>query len=128
MARSKNRQFKRTGVRTPTGPPLKLNPQWGSRRMAQLDGRQVKCCTYDRGERWISALDNLPLLVRRRLADARYNICPTCMSIDTRNNGAPTLKLYFAVIEAIERVLEQAERRPCGWPATAASHRTCSEC
>jgi hypothetical protein len=58
-----------------------------------------------------SHLDNLPSLVRRRLADARYNICPTCVDIDTRNNGAPTLKLYFAVIEAIERVLDQAEKR-----------------
>jgi hypothetical protein len=45
------------------------------------------------------------------LADARYNICPTCTDIDTRRNGEPTLKLYFTVIEAIERVLEQAERR-----------------
>jgi hypothetical protein len=79
--------------------------------MARLDGRQVKCCTYDPGEVWIHTLDNLPSLVRRRLADARYNICPTCVDIDTRNNGAPTLKLYFAVIEAIERVLDQAEKR-----------------
>src|SRR5262249_60695494 len=69
------------------------------------------CCTYDRGELWIHALDDLPLLVRRRLADAHYNICPTCVAIDTCNNGVPTLKLYFAVIEAIERVLDQAERR-----------------
>ncbi len=79
--------------------------------MARLDGRQVKCCTYDPGEVWIHTLDNLPSLVRRHLADARYNICPTCVDIDTRNNGAPTLKLYFAVIEAIERVLDQAEKR-----------------
>jgi hypothetical protein len=74
-------------VRTPPPPPIKLSPEWGSKRMARLDGRQVKCCTYDPGEVWIHTLDNLPSLVRRRLADARYNICPTCVDIDTRNNG-----------------------------------------
>jgi hypothetical protein len=31
--------------------------------------------------------------------------------MDTRRNGKPTIKLYFAVIEAIERVLDQGERR-----------------
>ena len=111
MARRKNRSSKRTPVRAPTAPPIRLNPQWGSRRMARLDGRQVKCCTYDPGEVWIHTLDNLPSLVRRRLADARYNICPTCVDIDTRNNGAPTLTLYFAVIAAIERTLDRAEQR-----------------
>jgi hypothetical protein len=30
--------------------------------------------------------------------------------MDTRMNGAPTIKLYFAVIEAIERVLDRGER------------------
>ena len=90
---------------------IKLNPVWGSRRMAVLDGRQVRCTTFDEGSVWIHGLDELPLSVRRRLATSRFNICPTCVDIDTRNNGAPTLKLYFAVIEAIERMLDQAERR-----------------
>jgi hypothetical protein len=31
--------------------------------------------------------------------------------MDTRRNGVPTIKLYFTVIAAIERVLDQAERR-----------------
>ena len=90
---------------------IKLNPEWGSRRMAALDGRQVRCTTFDEGSVWIHGLDELPPSVRRRLADARYNICPTCVNIDVRRNGAPTLKLYFAVIDAIERTLDQAERR-----------------
>jgi hypothetical protein len=30
--------------------------------------------------------------------------------MDVARNGPPTLKLYFAVIEAIERVLDQGER------------------
>jgi hypothetical protein len=31
--------------------------------------------------------------------------------MDVRRNGPPTLKLYFSVIEAIERVLDRAERQ-----------------
>jgi hypothetical protein len=31
--------------------------------------------------------------------------------MDARRNGKPTITLYFAVIEAIERVLDEAERR-----------------
>jgi len=79
--------------------------------MAMLDGRQVKCTTFDEGSVWIHGLDTLPLAVRRRLATSRFNICPTCVDIDTRRNGTPTIKLYFVVIASIERVLEQAERR-----------------
>jgi hypothetical protein len=121
MAGRKNRRFKRAAVRTrpiPTQPvrilnvpPIKLDPLWGSKRMAVLDGRQVRCLTFDEGSVWIHGLDELPLLVRRRLADARHNICPTCVDIETRNSGAPTLNLYFAVIEGIERMLDRAERR-----------------
>ena len=121
MAGRKNRRFKRAPVRTrpiPTQPvrilsvpPIKLDPLWGSKRMAVLDGRQVRCLTFDEGSVWIHELDNLPPPVRRRLANSRFNICPTCVDIDTRNNGAPTLKLYFAVIEAIERALDRAEQR-----------------
>jgi hypothetical protein len=93
------------------GSGIKLNPEWSSKRMALLDGRQVKCCTYDPGDVWIHDLDVLPRLVRRRLADARYNVCPTCLSIDVHNNGPPTLSLFFRVLEAIERTLDQAEQR-----------------
>jgi len=92
-------------------PSIKLNPIWSSKRMTALDGRQVRCTTFDEGSVWIHGLDKLPLSVRRRLANSRFNICPTCVDIDTRRSGAPTLKLYFAVIEAIERTLDQAERR-----------------
>ena len=91
--------------------PIKLNPVWSSKRMAVLDGRQVRCTTFDEGAVWIHGLDKLPPPVRRRLANSRFNICPTCVLQDARRNGAPTIKLYFAVIEAIERVLDRAERR-----------------
>jgi hypothetical protein len=79
--------------------------------MAVLDGRQVRCTTFDEGSVWLHGLDKLPFPVRRRLANSRFNICPTCVDMDTRRNGAPTIKLYFTVIEAIERVLDQGERR-----------------
>ena len=79
--------------------------------MAILDGRQVRCTTFDEGSRWIHGLDELPPAVRRRLANSRFNICPTCVAMDTRRNGKPSLAIYFAVIEAIERTLERAERR-----------------
>ena len=111
VAKRKNRRLKRTPVLAPALPPVRLNPEWGSKRMARLDGRQVKCTTFDPGDVWIHTLDRLPPLVRRRLADARFNICPTCVDIDVRSNGAPSLKLYFAVIDAIERTLDRAERR-----------------
>jgi len=111
MAKRKNRRLKRTPVLAPALPLVRLNPEWGSKRMAMLDGRQVKCTTFDPGDVWIHTLDRLPPLVRRRLADARFNICPTCVDIDVRSNGAPTHQLYFAVIDAIERTLDRAERR-----------------
>src|SRR5262245_53092272 len=110
MAKRKNRQSKRSNVRTPITPPIKLDPVWTSKRMAVLDGRQVRCMTFDEGYVWVGEIDNLPPLVRRRLADACFNICPTCVRIETCNNGTPTLKLYFAVIEAIERTLDRAEQ------------------
>jgi hypothetical protein len=90
---------------------IKLNPIWASKKMAVLDGRQVRCMTFDEGSVWIHALDELPPPVRRRLANGRFNICPTCTSIETVRNGPPSLRLYFAVIEAIEDTLERAERR-----------------
>jgi len=90
---------------------IKLNPIWGSKRMAALDDRQVRCTTFDEGSVWIHRLDSLPRPVRRRLANSRFNICPTCVAIDARRNGTPNLKLYFAVIDAIERTLDRAEQR-----------------
>ena len=90
---------------------IKLNPIWSSRRMVALDGRQVRCTTFDEGSVWIHALDELPPPVRRRLANSRFNICPTCVDIDTRSNGAPSLRLYFSVIAEIEHTLDRAEQR-----------------
>jgi hypothetical protein len=57
--------------------------------------------------------DRLPSPVRRRLAASRHNICPACMSEEaqtaarTQRLKRPTLAIYFAVIEVIERKLNE---------------------
>ena len=91
---------------------IRLNPIWSSKRMAVLDGRQVRCTTFDSGYVWIHELDQLPAAVRRRLANSRYNICPTRITNDARHNSkTPNIAVYFRVIEAIEDALDRAERR-----------------
>jgi hypothetical protein len=111
MVVRKKQRSKRTLVRIQTTAPIRLDPVWCSKRMATLDGRQVRCVTFDEGSVWIHGLDDLPQLVRRRLADSRHNICPTCVHIETCNNGPSTVALYFRVIEAIEDTLDRAEQR-----------------
>jgi hypothetical protein len=72
--------------------------------------------TFDEGSVWIHGLDDLPQPVRRRLAESVHNICPTCVGMETRRVAAerglrrPTVSLYFEVITAIERKLEQPVR------------------
>jgi hypothetical protein len=83
------------------------------RRAADPEGRQVKCLTSDAGHIWMPSYDHLPSPVRRRLAESRFNICAACLDIDAhtaaskRGQRKPTVAIYFAVIEAIERELEQ---------------------
>jgi hypothetical protein len=81
---------------------------------ADLDGRQVKCLIASGGHLWMRGyFDRLPSPVRRRLADSAHNICPACMSEEPARVAAaqrlkrPTLSVYFAVIEAIERKLDK---------------------
>jgi hypothetical protein len=94
---------------------VKLNPIWGSKRMAALDGRQVRCTTFDEGSVWIHDLDKLPTPVRRRLAEGVFNLCPTCVYMDARHEARrrgllkPTVAVYFDVIRAIERILKSGE-------------------
>jgi hypothetical protein len=63
------------------------------------------------GSEWIHGLDELPPPVRRRLAESVFNICPTCVDIDARNEASarglrgPTIAVYFDVIAAVERQL-----------------------
>jgi hypothetical protein len=79
---------------------------------ADLDGRQVKCLIASEGHTWMrSYFDRLPSPVRRRLANSAHNICAACVTEETqratqmRRLKRPTLSIYFAVIDAIERKL-----------------------
>ena len=79
---------------------------------ADLDGRQVKCLIASDGHLWMRGyFDRLPSPVRQRLAASTHNICAACMSEEAQRVAAtqhlkrPTLSIYFAVIDAIERML-----------------------
>lgn len=77
------------------------------------DEKQVLCLTADAGHVWIHCYDRLPPPVRRRLAESVFNICPACMDIEAhrtataRGLSRPTIRIYFRVIEAIERKLNE---------------------
>jgi hypothetical protein len=85
---------------------------------ADLDGRQVKCLTLDAGHVWIHYYDRLPPPVRHRLAESVFNICPACLSSEAEDMAAaqrlkrPTIAIYLAVIEAIERQLDGDNEAP----------------
>jgi hypothetical protein len=73
-----------------------------------LEGRQVLCLTADEGHVWMHYFDALPPVVRRRMAQSPFNICPACMDIEARKVAArrrPTVNTYLGVIAAIERLL-----------------------
>ena len=77
---------------------------------ANLDGRQVKCLIASQGHFWMKGyFDRLPTAVRRRLAESNFNICPACMDEEARRTarGRPTISMYFAMIETIERKLRE---------------------
>ena len=81
---------------------------------AGLEGRQVKCLIASEGHLWMRGyFDRLPRMVRQRLAESAFNICPACMAEEAqqaafqRNETKPSVATYFAVIEAIERRLDQ---------------------
>jgi hypothetical protein len=76
------------------------------------EGRQVKCLTADEGHVWIHCYDSLPVPVRQRLANGRFNICPACLQIDAQCMARgqrlkrPTVAIYLAAIEIIEQKLD----------------------
>ena len=91
---------------------VKVRDDWrpGIEHRSSLEGRQVKCLTADEGHVWMHCHDRLPSAVRRRLAESRFNLCPACVVIDARSASQrrePSIATYFAVIEAIERKLNQ---------------------
>jgi hypothetical protein len=81
---------------------------------ADLEARQVKCLIASQGHLWMQGyFDRLPSVVRHRLAESAFNICPACMEKEAhaaarqRKENKPSVGTYFRVIEAIERKLKQ---------------------
>ena len=79
---------------------------------AEPEGRQIKCLIASRGRLWIRGyFDRLPSVVRQRLAESAFNICPACMDEEVhtaarqRKETEPSVGTYFRVIEAIEQKL-----------------------
>jgi hypothetical protein len=86
---------------------------WASEIQSRSEqGRQIKCLTAHDGWRWMPTFDNLPPIVRQRLARSPFNICAECMAIAARQRSAkPSIKIYVETIEAIEREMNQDKRR-----------------
>jgi hypothetical protein len=81
---------------------------------AELEGRQVKCLIASEGHLWMqSYFDRFPSVVRCRLAESTFNICPACMAKEAqmaarrRNETKPSVGTYLLVIKAIEQKLKQ---------------------
>ena len=76
---------------------------------ADLNGRQVKCLIASEGHLWMKGyFDRLPPVVRRRLAQSRFNICPACMDEEARRAASkPSADIYCAVIDSIEKKLSE---------------------
>jgi hypothetical protein len=93
---------------------MKVRSGWKSGKGLRIDpdGKQVRCLTADEGHVWMHCHDRLPPLVRRRLAESAFNLCPACMDIEAHHVAAarglrrPTVRIYLDVIDAIERQLD----------------------
>jgi hypothetical protein len=81
---------------------------------ADLEGRQVKCLIASEGHLWMrDYFDRFPSVVRRRLAESAFNICPACMDKEVhtaacqRKERKPSVGTYLLVIKTIEEKLKQ---------------------
>ena len=96
-----------------TAKPKATRRGWTPRmeQRADLNGRQIKCLIASEGHLWMrDYFDELPSVVRRRLAESRFNICPACMDLEARMAAPkPSVAVYFAVIESIEKKLGATE-------------------
>src|SRR5262245_39397140 len=100
----------------------KINPRWSPnmmrRRGSTHAAQQVRCLTGYQGSEWIHGVVELHLAVRQRLAESAHSICPSCAHMDACEEAAarglrrPTISVYFAVIDAIERRLTDGPAKP----------------
>jgi hypothetical protein len=80
------------------------------KRAADQKDRQVKCLIASGGHLWMKDYyDELPPVVRRRLAQSPFNICAACMMIEAQSAGRPTVASYLSLIQEIERKLRCEE-------------------
>jgi hypothetical protein len=77
-------------------------------RAGSDEGRQIKCLISSEGHMWMeSYFDRLPKPVRKRLSESAHNICAACVTEEAQKIARPpSLTIYIAVIERIERQLE----------------------
>ena len=77
-------------------------------RRAEVDeAKQVKCLIASEGHMWMTTFfDRLPRPVRKRLTESPFNICAACLTEEAQKIARqPSITIYFAVIERIERQL-----------------------
>jgi hypothetical protein len=90
---------------------------WATAKGRSEEGMQVKCLIASEGHLWMKGhFDRLPPLVRKRLADSRFNLCAACVDIAANNlakerKTKPSISIYLATIAAIERELDRSENR-----------------
>jgi hypothetical protein len=98
-----------TAKQKPKAPRRGWTPTMEQR--ADLNGRQVKCLIASEGHLWMRGyFDRLPPVVRRRLAESRFNICPACMDEEAHMAASkPSVAIYCAVIDTIEKKLGEAQ-------------------
>jgi hypothetical protein len=70
------------------------------RKPKTMQAEQVRCMLGDEGHVWISWMDALAPVVRERLRNASFNICPACL-IQKVGSNRPDAD-YFRCIEAWE--------------------------
>jgi hypothetical protein len=52
------------------------------RKPKTMEAEQVRCMLGDEGHVWISWMDDLSPVVRERLRNASFNICPACLIVE----------------------------------------------
>jgi hypothetical protein len=95
----------------------RLSRQWHAENKSQDDqGKQIKCMNANPGYTFMhSQFDRFPEAVRKRLSEARFNMCSACLKLEAERIahkhglGRPTVEIYIETIEAIEHEMEWAD-------------------
>lgn len=103
--------------RSRTAPKVRAGWTPTMEQRAGLEARQVKCLLASEGDLWMrDYFDRLPPVIRHRLAESRFNICPACMDEEAHRKASqcgenrPSISTYLTVIDLIEQELAQPHR------------------